>query len=199
MTTEATLPPAGRPRRLHGGPIGPLLVGAFVLAAVLVPLGLYVLPFYARSYGDRIPFAGAMFGAAIAQPISFSHRLHVTDKRIDCRYCHPTVERSTSAGLPSVEKCLGCHDHIIPLHEEIQKLRSYKNKRRGLPWIRITYNPDHVFFPHFRHLRRGVRCQECHGEVETVDRLRQETLYMGFCLACHRARGAPLTCTTCHQ
>ncbi len=37
------------------------------------------------------------------QPIPFSHRLHVTDKQIDCRYCHSYVDKSKYAVLPPVE------------------------------------------------------------------------------------------------
>lgn len=188
-----------RPRRNKGGPAGPLLAAALVLLAILTSLGLYVHPHWTRSYGRTLPFQRAMFSAELAQPIAFSHRLHVTDKQIDCLYCHSTAERSLSAGLPAVEKCLGCHDHIIPLHEEIQKLKAFQRQKRPLPWVRVTYNPDHVYFPHYRHTLKGVRCQECHGEVETVDRLRKVTIYMGFCLSCHKERGAPLTCTACHQ
>ena len=188
-----------KPRRLRGGAWGPALAAVFAAAAVLTPLGLYLRPHWARSYGHEMPFNRAMFGADIAQPIAFSHRLHVTDKQIDCRYCHSTAGRSPDAGLPSVRKCLGCHDHVIPHHEEIEKLRGYRDRREDLPWVRVYYSPDHVFFPHYRHIGKDVRCQECHGEVERVDRLRKSTFYMGFCIDCHTKRDAPRTCTACHQ
>lgn len=193
-----TAPPRG-PRRLRGGAWGPLLVLALVGAALAMLAGIYLYPSYARSYGRGLRFQRAMFGPALAQPIAFSHRLHVIDKQIDCNYCHSTAERSLNAGLPAVRKCLGCHDHIIPLHSEIQKLRSYRTKGQNLPWVRVYYNPDHVFFPHYRHLGRGVTCQQCHGEVERVDRLHKVTFYMGLCVTCHQARQAPRTCVACHQ
>lgn len=188
-----------KPRMLRGGAWGPLLAVVLGAAAVCTVLGLYLYPKWARSYGHGLRFERAMFGPALTQPIAFSHRLHVTDKKIDCRYCHSTPERSLNAGLPPVSKCLGCHDHIIPHHEELEKLRSYRDAGRELPWVRVYYNPDHVFFPHYRHIGKGVRCQECHGEVETVDRLRKVTFCMGFCLDCHEKRNAPRTCTACHQ
>ena len=43
-----------------------------------------------------------------AQPIPFSHRLHAGHKAINCRFCHPYVERPIHPGLPPVEKCLYC-------------------------------------------------------------------------------------------
>ena len=185
--------------RLPGRLTGPLLVGAFVLVTALHLWTLFAWPQWRRSYGDAIPFAPAMFGPALAQPVAFSHRVHATDKEIDCFYCHSFGERSLNAGLPPAATCLGCHDHIIPTHEEIEKLRAYVQAGREVPWVRVYYNPDHVFFPHFRHLSRGVVCRDCHGEVERVDRLHQVTFYMGFCLTCHKARGASRDCTACHQ
>lgn len=195
MTTASS----DKPRRLRGGPWGPLLATGFGLVVVAVLLLLWVYPQWSRAYGQDIPFQHAMFGPAIEQPIAFSHRLHVTDKQIDCLYCHSTADRSLNAGMPAVRKCLGCHDHIIPMHGEIQKLRAFRDAGEPLPWVRVFYSPNHVFFPHYRHLGKGVRCQECHGEVETVDRLRKVTVYMGFCLNCHQKRNAPTTCTACHQ
>jgi hypothetical protein len=188
-----------KPRRLRGGAWGPLLVLAFGLTVMAVLALLWIYPHWSRAYGKNIAFQNAMFGSDLAQPIAFSHRLHVTDKQIDCLYCHSTAERSLNAGMPAVRKCLGCHDHIIPMHEEIQKLRAYRDAGQPVPWVRVFYSPNHVFFPHYRHLGKGVRCQECHGEVETVDRLRKVTVYMGFCLDCHQKRNVPTTCTACHQ
>lgn len=189
----------GRRRHLRGGPLGPILIGLFVVSALWLFGGLYVRPGLARDYGGELAYGDAMFGPALEQPIAFSHRLHVTDKEIDCRYCHSTAERSLNAGLPSAEKCLGCHDHIIPHHEEIVRLRDYKERGEEVPWVRVYYNPDHVFFPHYRHLRKGVDCTECHGHLEQVDRLHRATFYMGFCLDCHRARQASVDCVACHQ
>ena len=140
-----------------------------------------------------------MFGRALEQPIAFSHRLHVTDKQIDCYYCHPNAERALSPGMPSVELCLGCHNYIIPEHEEILKLKAFHEAGQGVPWVRVYYNPDHVWFPHYRHILKKVECHECHGEVEMADRLRKVTFYMGMCISCHREREASMECVACHQ
>ena len=64
-------------------------------------------------------------GIGPAQPIPFSHRVHAGVKAIDCRFCHPFVERSENAGLPEVEKCFYCHEYIIPIHPEILKEKRY--------------------------------------------------------------------------
>ena len=112
----------------------------------------------------------------------------------------PWISWSAEQGLPEeAQTCLGCHEHIIPQHEEIAKLKGYWLRGEEVPWERVYFNPDHVSFPHDRHLGKDVECQECHGSVEQVDRLRKVTFYMGFCLECHAARNAPRTCTACHQ
>ena len=187
------------PRRLRGGRWVPLWLLVFVCATGAMFYGLYVYPGESRSYGREIAFNEGMFGPKISQPIAFSHRLHVTDKQIDCFYCHSFGERSMNAGLPSADKCLGCHKYIIPEHEEILKLKAFKESGTSVPWTRVYYNPDHVYFPHFMHLRQKLKCQQCHGEVEQVDRLSQVTFYMGFCIDCHKERKASLECTACHQ
>ena len=187
------------PRRLRGGIGGPLWLLIFVVSAGALFFGIYVYPSTTRSYGHHIAYNEGMFGPRLEQPIAFSHRLHVTDKEIDCFYCHPYGERSLNTGLPSADKCLGCHNYIIPDHEEIRKLKGFKDRGEPIPWERVYYNPDHVFFPHFRHLGADVECQECHGEVEQADRLHQVTFYMGFCIGCHKERDASRECTACHQ
>jgi len=192
-------PRTDKPKRLRGGWGGPLWVIVFIAAVITLFYGLYVYPGESRSYGNELAFNEGMFGPKIEQPIAFSHRVHVTDKHIDCYYCHPFGERSMNAGLPSADKCLGCHNYIIPEHEEILKLKAFDDKGEHIPWTRVYYNPDHVYFPHYMHLRQNLRCQQCHGEVEQVDRLNQVTFYMGFCIDCHKERKAPLECTTCHQ
>ncbi|HNQ15364.1 MAG TPA: cytochrome c3 family protein, partial [Pyrinomonadaceae bacterium] len=43
------------------------------------------------------------------QPVQFSHKHHVGDDGIDCRYCHTSVETAASAGLPPTQTCMNCH------------------------------------------------------------------------------------------
>jgi hypothetical protein len=108
-------------RRLFGGAWGPVLVILLAVLGVAWAWSRYVSPHWDRAYGHDLAFDGAMFGRGLAQPIAFSHRLHVVDKRIDCYYCHPYGERAISPGMPAVQLCLGCHNYIIPQHEEILK------------------------------------------------------------------------------
>ena len=63
-----------------------------VLAGVLVCLfwpAFYFYYFYPHQ------------GIGPEQPIYFSHRVHAGVKEINCRFCHPCVERSHNAGIPA--------------------------------------------------------------------------------------------------
>src|ERR1700732_1493537 len=53
-------------------------------------------------------------GVVKDQPVPFSHKHHVTDDGIDCRYCHTSVETSSFAGIPATEICMSCHSQIWP-------------------------------------------------------------------------------------
>src|SRR4051794_9663735 len=46
------------------------------------------------------------------QPAPFSHEHHVRGLGIDCRYCHTSVETSSSAGMPATYTCMSCHSQI---------------------------------------------------------------------------------------
>lgn len=157
------------------------------------------------------------------QPIAFSHRVHAGVNQIDCLFCHTAANRSTSAGLPSVERCMACHQYIAVRRPEIRKLADFWEKQQPIPWVRVHRLPDYVYFSHKRHVRAGVECQTCHGPVQQMEVVYQYApLTMGWCLQCHQqpattpvnvitgrtaspaemARGAsraPLDCVTCHK
>jgi hypothetical protein len=161
----------------------------YVLLAIVVSLGFVYLIFI-------YPHATA----GIEQPIAFSHRVHAGHKAIDCRFCHPYVKRSTYPGVPPVEKCLFCHDHIIANHPEIKKEHEYFDTNTPTPWRKVNYVPEHVFFNHQRHIRKEIDCEACHGRVQAMDRVIGRDFKMGFCLECHRDRNANIGCwLACHN
>jgi len=191
--------------------------GVGALGAVL----LAVLVFLALSSWSRQPAVAQ----ASAQPINFPHNVHVQTYKIDCQYCHADARRSEYAGLPSVTRCMGCHKITAADKPEIKKLAEYAGKGEPVPWVRIFKVPEFTYFPHKPHVRAGVRCQTCHGPVETMTTVGGRTgprlvndllnlagmrpaappLTMGSCIDCHRdqnaTRGtnAPLDCVTCHH
>jgi cytochrome c553 len=131
---------------------------------------------------------------APTQPIKFSHYVHATGNKIDCKYCHSTVEYSKAAGIPSVNVCLNCHTLVREgTHSgqyEISKIHYANDNHIPIKWIKVHNLPDHVFFSHAQHVSAGkVQCIECHGDVANMNVIRQEKdLSMGFCIKCHRER-----------
>jgi len=49
-------------------------------------------------------------GAAVTQPIAFSHALHLGEAGLECLECHTDAQTRVSAGLPGKDICLDCHD-----------------------------------------------------------------------------------------
>src|SRR6478672_9088483 len=78
------------------------------IAAVLVMLGGVLWAAYEINAGSFI----TQVDVARDQPVPFSHKHHVGDDGIDCRYCHTSVETSSFAGLPPTETCMTCHSQI---------------------------------------------------------------------------------------
>jgi hypothetical protein len=100
-----------------------------------------------------------------------------------------------------VEKCFYCHKHVIPDHPEIKREERYLDTNTPVPWKRIFWVPDFVYFNHTPHLKwGGLDCVDCHGNVKTEDRLRKVDFKMGFCIGCHRERNAQVDCwLACHR
>src|SRR5450755_2766029 len=70
------------------------------------------------------------------QPVPFSHKHHVTDDGIDCRYCHTSVETSAFAGLPPTETCMSCHSQIWTNAEMLEPVRSSFRTGKSIEWTR---------------------------------------------------------------
>ena len=147
------------------------------------------------------------------QPIHYSHKIHAGDNQIDCKYCHSSARTSKTAGIPSLNVCMNCHENISDYNgeedlangytqafytAEIQKLyeavgwdpatREYSKEPKPVKWVRIHNLPDFAYFNHSQHVSvAGLECQTCHGAVETMEILEQHaTLSMGWCVDCHR-------------
>jgi len=134
------------------------------------------------------------------QPLPFSHRFHVTEKRISCVFCHGGAINTARAGVPPVETCMLCHSRIIITYPQIEKLRAHYDQKRPIEWVRVNDVPEFVYFDHEVHVRRGFDCGRCHGDVAHMDRLAPAyDLQMGFCVQCHRDNHASVDCLTCHR
>ena len=133
------------------------------------------------------------------QPIAFDHKVHVTDFGIQCLYCHSYANRSPFAGVPSVERCMGCHLIVAAQTEGVQALHGYWQREEPIPWIKVNVLPRFVHFNHEAHFRAEVDCAQCHGNVGNMSKLSQvASLKMGWCLECHLQEEASVDCLTCH-
>jgi hypothetical protein len=192
---------------------------AGVGAAAVVLLA--VLVFFAVTSWSRQP----AIAKPSAQPINFPHSVHVQTYKIDCQYCHADARRSEYAGIPSVERCMGCHKITAADKPEIKKLAEFAARQQSIPWTRVYKLPEFTYFPHKAHIRAEIACQTCHGLVETMTTVGAVTgpslvndmlnlvglrpspppLTMGWCVDCHRQQNArrntqaPLDCVMCHH
>jgi formamidopyrimidine-DNA glycosylase len=126
-------------------------------------------------------------GVARSQPVQFSHKHHVSDDGIDCRYCHTSVEESSFAGIPSTKICMNCHTQIWPESPILEPVRESFRTGKSLQWTRVHNLPGFAYFDHSIHVHKGIGCVTCHGRVDQMPLMwRENTLYMEWCLECHR-------------
>ncbi|MFH6784136.1 MULTISPECIES: cytochrome c3 family protein [Methylobacterium] len=153
-----------------------LLTGAACLAALpVVGAGLV-----RSSYVTGV-------GVAPAQPVPFSHKHHAGELKIDCRYCHTTVETQATAGIPPTHTCMTCHTQIWSGSEMLEPVRASYAKDQPLVWTRLNKLPGYVYYNHSVHVTNGIGCSTCHGSVTDMQlTYRANAFEMSFCLDCHR-------------
>jgi mono/diheme cytochrome c family protein len=116
-----------------------------------------------------------------SQPIAFPHDKHAGINGIDCKYCHNSVTKSKSAGIPTVNVCMNCHKQISgegkPYAGEVKKIYAaagwdpsvpgrYTGKTQPIVWNKVHVLPDHVYFNHSQHVVvGGIDCKQCHGDM----------------------------------
>lgn len=121
------------------------------------------------------------------QPVPYSHKLHVGELGLDCRYCHASVESSPVANIPPTSVCMNCHRLVARDAASLAPLRESASSGRPMRWVRVHKLPEYVYFDHRAHVSAGIGCVSCHGRVDEMDEVRQvEPLSMSWCLECHR-------------
>jgi hypothetical protein len=154
---------------------------ALIGGAIAVP-GVFVAPIvYVRTpYNlDRL--------FPVTQPVQFDHRHHVQDDGIECVYCHSGAETTAYAGVPPTEVCMGCHSQVWNEEAILDPIRRSFFSGQPIIWNRVNAVPDFVYFNHAVHVRRGLACAQCHGDVSKMPLVERAKLFtMGWCLDCHR-------------
>jgi len=111
------------------------------------------------------------------------------------------IKQITSDEIAKIYSALGYTPELKPRED---------GQSKPIEWIKIHNLPDFVYFSHKPHIAAAVNCSACHGEVQTMERVKQvEDLSMGWCLACHRQNNTSgeiipertqflSDCATCH-
>ncbi len=138
-----------------------------------------------------------------------------------CMNCHRYVTAGFGSGGAEDEMAVKEKRSPRPvISDELRKLYqavALDDKLQPVPakvpvpiaWTGVHKLPDFVYFDHRPHVKAEVACQQCHGPVETMERMRQTPdLSMGWCVNCHRqanqkgingkAVKASLDCSACH-
>ena len=189
-------------------PLWNVFVKNKIITACLIAILFFSSPYLAYGYLMQV---GIDQGYQPIQEIHYSHKIHAGDNQIDCKFCHSAARTSKTAGIPSLNVCMNCHKNIEeytgPVTDqytkefydgEIKKLydavgwdaenAQYTGVQKPVKWTRIHNLPDHVYFNHSQHVTvAGVACQQCHGDVQTMEVVEQHApLTMGWCINCHR-------------
>lgn len=152
-----------------------ILAAVLLVAVVGLAAHYFSSPYY--SGVDHTP----------AQPVPFSHKHHAGELGLDCRYCHTSTQQSSFAGVPESEVCMTCHSQLWTNARMLAPVRQSLARNEPLHWQRVHDLPDYVHFDHSAHVNHGVPCEACHGRVDKMPlTTKKKTLFMEFCLDCHR-------------
>ena len=146
------------------------------------------------------------------QPVNFSHQVHADKAGQKCEDCHSFRADGTFTGIPTLDKCSGCH--AAPMGttaDEKNFVEQYVTPVREPQWAGYARQPENVFFSHIVHVKRAqLECRKCHGDHGSTDRLAaaredrisgysRATMTMNACVACHRQQGLEHSCLDCHK
>lgn len=167
----------------------------------LAVLGIFAL--MGGAYAGNI-FLGATdpvtlnIGYSPVQPVPFSHRIHAGELKMDCKYCHNTVDKAAHAAIPPTATCINCHSpkgangtpDLSAVHVDSPKLKPIHDSwlnQEIVPWTKVHRLPDYVYFNHAAHVARGVSCVSCHDRIDKMEQVYQaKELSMTWCIDCHR-------------
>ncbi|HEU4648196.1 MAG TPA: cytochrome c3 family protein [Gemmatimonadales bacterium] len=190
------------------------LIGIGAAAAGLAAIALAIAPSGAqapKAVADSLkaPVLAAGDTAQLRgprQPIFFRHDIHAGQYKIQCQYCHYSVNVSSEPGIPSMQTCMGCHTVVAgsdSSHKvEIKKLRDAWSQKKPIEWVRVHYLARYAHFPHQRHIKAlgPNACATCHGDVQRMPQVERVNNInnMGFCITCHLERKVSRDCSVCH-
>ena len=170
----------------------------FGWAILFIQLGHLLV---SRAIFPALLFLLAVPVAAADQPIGFSHVAHIEKARMQCTDCHEGAQSRDSAGIPSIRKCMLCHQFMATELPEVVRLTEYWERQHEVPWRRIYgfAKIAAVRFRHAPHARAEIECAQCHGDVGSMTvAVKAVNHTMGTCIQCHRDNSATDDCLACH-
>ena len=164
----------------------------------------------------------------IEQPLQFSHKIHTGETAgLPCEECHTVTADGRFTGIPTVEKCAGCHSQTLGNSPDEKRLvDEYVTPKREIPWLVYSRQPDNVYFSHAQHVKLGgLTCDKCHRDHGSSESLRpyQENRITGYsrdiwgqnisgihakpgggmkmddCSDCHKSNHVAESCIDCHK
>jgi hypothetical protein len=137
--------------------------------------------------------------AAPAQPIPCSHKTHLA-LGLQCLGCHTNPDPGNQMAFPATSMCMTCHATVAKNKPAIRKLSEFAKSQKPIPWVRVYVVLSGVQWTHSAHLKAGMKCETCHGDVAQMDAMAETTSVttMAVCINCHEMKKAKSTCNTCH-
>jgi len=118
------------------------------------------------------------------QPVQFSHKHHVGDDGIDCRYANRRGN-FRRCRIPPTKTCMNCHSVLFnnaPTSSRSARAIAAINPSSG----QSSPPGRFVYFNHSIHVNKGVGCSSCHGRSINAAVFQANTLLMQWCVECHR-------------
>ena len=141
------------------------------------------------------------------QPVDFSHKVHADKAGAKCEDCHAFRDDGTFAGIPTLDKCAGCH--AAPMGTtaaEKNFIDEYVTPRRNRSGWPTRGSRKTCTFSHITHVKRAqLKCVECHGNEGSTDHLRpfEQDRVSGYSRDIWRWQGRPGMkmddCVNCHR
>ena len=153
-----------------------------------------------------------------AEPhLGFDHAAHMALDGMECARCHAGAESEKHAGVPTMDVCLGCHQHeqqyargvCLNCHTTMQSmpLRAVAEFQHGPRWDRAHGAVAKSEGETCLSCHTQQSCSDCHSKVAPAmpfalfpERVEKWQLHRGDFAATHAvdARSEPATCLRCH-
>ncbi len=138
-----------------------------------------------------------VYGDGDRDKIIFPHAFHVEDMEVACDDCHSTVSTSTALThdlLPTMDRCLECHDGDTA-SEDCEVCHTNADEPDTYGW----QPTDGLLFPHQLHVPKND-CAECHPAIAAAEALQiRQTPSMQQCMSCHATPLSDSGCYQCHR